>query len=463
MSDTTSDHRPETGISILQHLEPENAYLGRQPILNRSGSLVAFELLFRSGKDNLANHIDDGQATAHVVARAIGEMGVDAALGPHLGFLNISGSMLLDESLRVIPPARFVLEIPIWVARDPDNQVHCAALREAGYRLALDDVADALDEEDVKHVLPLFEFIKIDFVRCPTEQIAPLVGLLKQYNKTLIALKVETDAEHTLAKSLAFDWFQGYFFARPEVLSSRRASASQSALLRLLHVLLDDPDTDELEAELKLNPTVVMHLMRLVNSGAFGLGRNVSSIREAIMAAGISRIARWTQLLLYADRDGMPFESDPLVQLASVRAHFMERAAWRMHNHDRRLLESAFLTGVFSLIDVVFGGALEDILAGLALSVPISDAILHRRGLLGKLLALAEAAERGDQVSIESLSRTLPPMTAATVAEDSLAAVELAHGGRRDEVGVEEAPEPGVLESGTVETDVPDSQAPTAP
>lgn len=425
MNNITHDRVPETGMSILRNLEPENAYLGRQPILNRDGALLAFELLFRSGKDNLANHIDEGQATAHVVARAIGEMGVNAALGSHLGFVNIGGEMLVDQSLRVIPPARFVLEIPASVTRNPENLKHFQALCDAGYRLALDDVTGVFDE--LADVLPHFEFIKIDFVRCPKEQIAELVVLFKQHQKTLIALKVESQEEYGLAKELGFDLFQGYYFARPEVLSSRRASASHGALLRLLQVLLADPDMAELEVELKLNPTVVMHLMRLVNSGAFGLGRNVSSIREAIMAAGIDRIARWTQLLLYADRSGVPFHSDPLVQLASVRAHFMERAASRLHNHDRRLLDSAFLTGVFSLIDVVFGGAIEDILSGLALSVPITDAILHRRGLLGQILALAEAAERGDQATIIALCGHLWPMTATTVAEDSLSAVEIAN------------------------------------
>jgi len=444
MSDNNSDSLPEAGTSILQNLEPENAYLGRQPILNRDGALIGFELLFRSGRDNLANHINDGQATAHVVARAIGEMGVDAALGSHLGFVNIGGEMLVDQSLRVIPPARFILEIPAAVARNPENLKHCQMLREVGYRLALDDVIGGFNE--LTDLLPHFDFIKIDFVRCPKQQIAELVPLFKPYQKTLIALKVESLEEYELAKELGFDLFQGYYFARPEVLSSRRASASHGALLRLLQVLLADPDTAELEMELKLNPTVVMHLMRLVNSGAFGLGRNVSSIREAIMAAGIDRITRWTQLLLYADKSGVPFDSDPLVQLASVRAHFMERAASRLHNHDRRLLESAFLTGVFSLIDVVFGGAIEDILSGLALSVPITEAILHRRGLLGQLLALAEAAERGDQTTIESLCGQLWPMTAVTVAEDSLSAVEIANIHMLDNSLTDELTDPGSAE-----------------
>ena len=164
------------------------------------------------------------------------------------------------------------------------------------------------------------------------------------------------------------------------------------------------------------------------------------------MAAGIDRITRWTQLLLYADKSGVPFDSDPLVQLASVRAHFMERAASRLHNHDRRLLESAFLTGVFSLIDVVFGGAIEDILSGLALSVPITEAILHRRGLLGQLLALAEAAERGDQTTIESLCGQLWPMTAVTVAEDSLSAVEIANIHMLDNSLTDELTDPGSAE-----------------
>ena len=93
--------------------------------------------------------------------------------------------------------------------------------------------------------------------------------------ETLVALKVESQSEYALAKQLGFDLFQGYYFAKPEVLSSRRANASHIALLRLQALLQADPGIHELEVELKLNPTVVMHLMRLVNSGAFGLRRNI--------------------------------------------------------------------------------------------------------------------------------------------------------------------------------------------
>jgi len=423
MNDMMSDTPIEADSSTLKNSEPEHAYLGRQPILNRAGALVGFELLFRSDVVNRANFVDDGQATADVITRTIGEMGLDAALGSHLGFINVRGDMLADESLRVMPPARFVLEVPAQDLQDREHWGRYQALREAGYRLVLDDVVER--SEALIEALPYFDYIKIDFVRCPKAQIAALVVELKHHAKTLVALKVESQSEYALAKQLGFDLFQGYYFAKPEVLSSRRANASHMALLRLQALLQADPGIHELEVELKLNPTVVMHLMRLVNSSAFGLGGNVSSVREAIMAAGINRITRWTQLLLYADSNGLPIGSDPLVHLAAVRAHFMELAASRLHNHDRRLLESAFLTGVFSLIDVVFGGAIEETLSGLALAMPICEAILQRRGILGQLLTLAEAAERGDQVTIDELCEHLPPLSAATVAEDNIAAAVL--------------------------------------
>ena len=109
-----------------------------------------------------------------------------------------------------------------------------------------------------------------------------LAATLKQHGKTLIAEKIETHQDFEEARKLGFDLFQGYFFARPQVLVTRRSNPSRTALLRLLGVLSGEPDISELEAELKLNPNVVVQLLRLANSSAFKLSRPVSSLREAI-------------------------------------------------------------------------------------------------------------------------------------------------------------------------------------
>ncbi len=129
-----------------------------------------------------------------------------------------------------------------------------------------------------------------------------------------------------------------------------------------------------------------MQLLRLANSSAFGLSRHVSSLRDAIAAIGTRQITRWTQLLLYADGRGLPWRSDPLVQLVGTRARFMELAARVLRPSDEAFADAAFMTGIFSLVHVVVDMPPAEILAQLNLSEEIRAAIGSGRGALGALL-----------------------------------------------------------------------------
>ena len=192
--------------------------------------------------------------------------------------------------------------------------------------------------------------------------------------------------------------------------------------MNLLRLLSADPSVAQLEAELKLNPVLVMHIMRLANSGEASIGRKVATLRDAINATGTNRIARWTQLLLYADGRKVRLEDDPLVQLAAARARFMEMAATRLTQANRKVVDAAFLTGVFSLVDAVFGDTLEATLDALMLAGHIRAAILRHEGLLGTLLAAVQALERADWAALEQLSATLSPFTPAELAELAITA-----------------------------------------
>jgi EAL and modified HD-GYP domain-containing signal transduction protein len=240
-----------------------------------------------------------------------------------------------------------------------------------------------------------------------------------------VAEKVETQEDFAFARELGFDLFQGYFFARPQVLSAPVIRSTRPALLRLLALLARDAGMAELEAELKLNPNVVVQLLRLVNSSAFGLGRNISSLREAIIATGTRQIARWAQLLLYAEGRDLPWRSDPLVQLAGTRSRFMELAASWLRPSEESFADAAFMTGIFSLVHVVVGSTPEATLDRLGLSPPIRDAIVNRTGPLGALLRLTEAAERGEDAAAVARNEALPEFAAFTpevLAELGLAA-----------------------------------------
>jgi EAL and modified HD-GYP domain-containing signal transduction protein len=374
-------------------------YLGRQPILDRDGALHAYELLFRAGAHNYAEVTNDAQATAQVVARTIGGIGVQAVLGRHRGFVNIDRALLFSDIVHVMPPERFVLEILETVRIDALLVRRLAELRRAGFQVALDDVSELSDE--LIAVLPHADIVKIDFLQTERTGLAKLASTVRAHGKTLLAEKVETREDFALARELGFDLFQGYFFARPQVLAAPRNRSPRPGLLRLLALLSRDAGIVELEAELKLNPSVVVQLLRLVNSSAFGLGRNISSLREAIIATGTRQIARWAQLLLYADGGDLPWRADPLVQLAGTRSRFMELAAAWLRPHDDEFADAAFMTGIFSLVHVVLGSTPAAVLEKLGLALPIREAIVTRRGALGTLLRLAEAAgEGGDAAAI---------------------------------------------------------------
>lgn len=388
---------------------PEYVYLGRQPILDRSGALNAFELLFRSGAANSAQITDDANATAEVIARVIGDMGPRAVLGNHTGYMNVDQMILMSDIVQLLAPERFVLEILETVTFDEALFKRCSELRRAGFRLALDDVSQVSPR--LLELLPCVDIVKIDFLECPRERLDELIGVVKQHGKVSIAEKVETPGDHDAAMRAGFELFQGYYFAKPHVLTSRRTTPSREALLRLLVLLSGEPEIVELEAELKRSPNLVIQLLRLLNSSAFGLARTISSLREAIMIVGTRQITRWAQLLLFADGHVHALRSDPLAQLCGTRARFMELAAGRMRPRDERFADTAFITGVFSLVHVLSGREIEDIVPRLPIHIDIRQALLERRGELGLLLNATEAAESGELMAIRTACDALPIFT----------------------------------------------------
>jgi c-di-GMP-related signal transduction protein len=377
-------------------------YLGRQPILDCGGALTAYELLFRGGAHNRADVDDDALATAQVMTRTMGQLGVPTVLGRHYGYVNVGREMLFDDIIHLLPPGRFVLEVLENVRFDAALIERLALLRRAGYRIALDDVSAISD--NLLAGLPCADIVKVDLLQTERSALPEIAAMIRASGKTLIAEKVETVEDFELARSLGFELFQGYFFARPQVLRAPSVRTSRVALVRLLAMVASDVGVAELERELRNHPGVVVQLLRLVNSSAYAPARPISSLREAVLAAGTRQIARWAQLLLYASGRDLPWGSDPLVQLAGTRSHFMELAARSLYPKDPEFADAAFMTGIFSLVHVLVGSTPAHTLERLGLSPEISRAVDGHHGELGTLLRIAASAERGDHHTAQSIA-----------------------------------------------------------
>lgn len=364
--------------------------LGRQPILDRSGNLVAYELLFRSLQAGDAANEVGRSATAEVVRNAFAELGLIQALGPYRGFINADAEFLLSDAPEFLPPERITLEILETVKVTPTLIDRCRALRAAGYTLALDDFIGMSAEW--AELMPCIDLVKVDVLDMDAPERVRIVSELRNWPVELLAEKVETQevAQHCL--ELGFDLFQGYHFARPQLVRGRKLTPQQATLLRALDLIMRDADLPAIEALIKHEPALVVNLLKLANSAGNRAHQNTSSLRQAMTRLGHRQLRRWLQLLLYTGANEPP-PSSALLLMAAARARFMETLP---KGADTQLQEQAFLTGILSLMPAALGMPLDEILSVLPVPAKVRSALLDGSGELGLMLALATALERCD-------------------------------------------------------------------
>lgn len=367
-------------------------YLGRQPIVDANQQLVAYELLFRSSQANVARVDDDVMATTAVIRHAFVDLGVGEVLGDRLGFINVSETLLMDDLLDVLPCDKVVLEILETVQVTPPLLARLAELRQKGFRLAMDDVVEL--DADRRALLPLVDIVKIDLVALSLLQLRQLVADLASFPGILLAEKVDTVEQFELCRELGIQWFQGYFFARPTVLSTRQANASQHAMLSLLGLLMSDADNEELAQALKMAPDVVLMLMKLSSTASVATRRPVASVSEAIMLLGRAKIKRWSMLLLFASHatDVQP-QRNPLLELAATRGRIMELLAEACYPQRPDVRDSAFMIGMLSLVDVLVQQPMAEVIASLPIEDSLKEAVLEGRHVLGELLRVTLSME----------------------------------------------------------------------
>lgn len=209
-------------------------------------------------------------------------------------------------------------------------------------------------------------------------------------------LRADAPFDKNLPPNVA--WVEGDWPLAPPAKPVGNQAASRALALQLVALVTNDADTHEIEALLRRDPTLSYHLLKLVNSLGMGTGRRVTSFSQAILILGRQQLRRWLNLMLFAAREG-DVRSAMLLARVSVRARSMELLA-RETGLDKHNQEQAFMVGMFSLLGVLFGMPLNEVLAPLNIGDAAQQALLNKGGELGTLLALVEAAEQGDFAAV---------------------------------------------------------------
>ncbi|QYF92560.1 EAL domain-containing protein [Massilia sp. PAMC28688] len=383
-------------------LPTDDFFLARQPILGRNQRLVAFELLFRSADSPEANVVDHAAATAAVISHA-SQLGMQRVVGERLAFINVDEVVLMSDFVRFLPHDKVILEILETVKATPDVVARVVALRELGFKFALDDVIGRSD--DIDKLLALVDVVKIDVQAVQAidpHSLPALVKLFREPGRKLLAEKVETVEEYEMCMALGFEYFQGYYFARPAILSGKTIAPSELVILNLLQLINSDADDHDLEMSVKRDPLISLNLLRLVNTPAAGARRHIDSLSEALVVLGREQLQRWLQILLYATPGANVELNSPLLQMATTRGKLMELMTRKLPPPRRSSAEAGFTVGIMSLMDALFSMSMRDILDAVAVAPDVRAALLEREGMLGEMLRIVEMLEnpkRGPQLS----------------------------------------------------------------
>jgi EAL and modified HD-GYP domain-containing signal transduction protein len=371
-----------------------NALVGRQPIYSRQLDVVAYELLFRSDDLDRATFTDGDRATARVILNAFMEIGLDQVVGDHRAFINFTRAFIVGEHCLALPKERVVVEVLEDV--EPDEEVLAAlkVLSDRGYTIAIDDF---VYRDELKPFLQLADIIKLDLPAVDRATLRQHVRLLREFDVDLLAEKVETQEDFQFCKEIGFDYFQGYFFCKPNTIAGTHNAVNRVATLRLL-AKLQDPETkfDDLDKVIGQDPTLSYKLLRYVNSAIYSLSRKIESINEAIVFVGMQRIRTWSSIVMLASMEDKPRE---LIVTALVRARMCELIATALK---QARPECYFTVGLFSVLDALFDRPMTEIVKSLPLSQEIASALIEHDGPMGGTLQCTLAYECGQWHNIDS-------------------------------------------------------------
>ncbi|KAF0193117.1 MAG: putative signal transduction protein containing EAL and modified HD-GYP domain [Gammaproteobacteria bacterium] len=374
-----------------------NIFIGRQPIYDQDLQVHAYELLYRDSSANAATHTDDDMATAQVVVNAFMDFGLDRIVGDHQAFINMPRSYLVGDLPLPFPPEQVVLEILETTPIDARLIKAVRELAERGFTIALDDF---IYHDKLKPLVEISDIIKIDFMQLSPDEIRDHLVILKDHKVKLLAEKLETPGDFKLAADLGFDYFQGFFFCKPNVVESRTITPNRLAILQLL-AALQNPDAGIADVEKIISTDVSLSykVLRYLNSALYSLPRKIESIRHAIVYVGLPTIKNWFSLVALSKIDDKPQE---LVATALVRARMCELMAPK-----EKSAEMFFTVGLLSVLDALLDQPMPQIMRQLPLAVETKTALLNHTGPAGHALACVLAYERCEWEKLEAVSRSV--------------------------------------------------------
>ncbi|SFC77480.1 EAL and modified HD-GYP domain-containing signal transduction protein [Bacillus sp. OV322] len=382
-------------------------FVARQPIFGKNDELTAYELLYRNSMENSYQAVNHDQATADVIINSFLNIGIDRLSDGKPCFINFTENLLELNLPTYFPPREIVVEILETVPVTEQLIGICLSLKKQGYKIALDDFVFNKENPFSERLLKTADIIKVDFLNTPENMREQIESICKLLNLKLLAEKVETREEYELAKKLGYDYFQGYFFSKPIILTTHDVPSFFHSYYEIIQILsLPEPDIDHLTSLIEKDLSLSYKLLKLINMPSFRPKNKINSIRQAIVFLGLIEIQKWIFVLAVRDYSGGQSKaSSEIARICLTRARACEKIA--SLSQAGTAAPGFFLAGMFSLMDSIMGVPMKDVLQELSLHEEISQALLGEHNIYKKILDLAIEVEGANWESAEMMCASL--------------------------------------------------------
>jgi len=383
-----------------------NIYLARQPILDTNERLYAYEVLYLDANQQ-TNFCDDRYASASVINSVLNRFGTKEFVSQHKAFIKVDEKFLLSDLIMSIPVEFFTFSLFDDVELNERIVERIEQLHAKGFSIAVNDT-DLSSESILKYrvIMDQLSYFKINIYADMGIEDKGLVSQLQDANIKVIATKVEQNHQYQIAKDLGCDLYQGYWFAKPTILKNEKFDPSQHNILKLYNMLLDETNIDEITSEFEKNHTLSIQLLQFINSGAFHFRNPISSIHHILTLVGRKHLAQWLMLMIYSKSMSNGDKTSPIILMVKNRTELMQNILKALKPDVKsNALGEAYLIGVLSLIDTIFGAKLENILEHLYISDISREALLNDKGTLGIIYKLVRDIEEFNVVEIDNFTK----------------------------------------------------------
>lgn len=362
--------------------------LACRPVYSRNHDVSAFELLLQGDNPDQGATLSDIQATSPVILGTYTRLFQRGRVRNVPSFLKITDEVLLAPQLPELPKQQYILEVPDGMLLTSERVERLRDLAHRGYQLAL----AGYDPDDVEldALLEVVHIVKLDVRRLDRNDLRRAAEKLRRFGVDLLADNLDTGAQFRDCMELGFTFYQGDFLSEPSPVRGKKITGNKLLLLQLLSEL-HNPDASPMRLEeiaLK-DADLTFRILKVVNSVAVGLRREVSTLSHAIGLLGMEEVKRWANLFLVSNERDKP---EALTRNMLVRGRMCEVLA-EIAGRDSAV--DHFIVGLLSQLDALMDIAMPELMEQVPLSREVKEALLHRSGSLGEVLGEAELYEKG--------------------------------------------------------------------